>query len=50
LEEQKRIVAKVDELMKLCDALETKLNQAQSLSGSLTASVINPIFSTAANA
>jgi type I restriction enzyme S subunit len=29
LEEQKRIVAKVDQLMALCDALEVKLNQAR---------------------
>ena len=30
LNEQKRIVAKVDQLMALCDKLETKLNQSQS--------------------
>jgi type I restriction enzyme S subunit len=29
LAEQKRIVAKADQLMVLCDDLETKLNQAQ---------------------
>ena len=28
-QEQKRIVAKVDKLMKLCDELETKLTQTQ---------------------
>ncbi|MTJ53991.1 hypothetical protein FJR38_15730 [Anabaena sp. UHCC 0253] len=28
-EEQKRIVSKVDKLMKLCDELETKLTQTQ---------------------
>jgi len=47
LNEQRLIVAKVDELMKLCDALEAKLNQAQTLSESLTASVVNHIFSRA---
>jgi len=33
--EQKRIVAKVDQLMALCDELETKLNQAQKQSAQL---------------
>ena len=42
--EQKRIVAKVDELMKLCDELEAKLTHAQSLSESLMASVVNHLF------
>jgi type I restriction enzyme, S subunit len=44
---QKRIVAKVDQLMKLCDELETKLRQAQAISENLMASVVNHIFSTA---
>jgi type I restriction enzyme S subunit len=47
LEEQNRIVAKVDQLMNLCDVIETKLNQAQKLSESLTASMVNHIFSAA---
>jgi hypothetical protein len=31
LNEQKRIVAKVDELMKFCDALEVRLSQSQTV-------------------
>jgi Restriction endonuclease S subunits len=46
LEEQKRIVAKVDQLMKFCDELEGKLTHAQSLSENLIASMVNHIFST----
>ena len=41
LHEQKRIVAKVDELMKLCDQLEASLRQSQQRAESLAASAIS---------
>jgi type I restriction enzyme, S subunit len=41
LAEQKRIVAKVDELMRLCDQLEESLRQSQQRAESLAASVIS---------
>ncbi|MHC4394156.1 MAG: restriction endonuclease subunit S [Planctomycetota bacterium] len=39
--EQKRIVAKVNELMTLCDELEEKLNQAKTDSDKLTSAVVH---------
>jgi type I restriction enzyme, S subunit len=41
LAEQKRIVAKVDELMAICDQLETKLTNAQSLNKRFTQAVLS---------
>jgi len=40
IEEQKRIVAKVDRLMALCDALEQQLNQAQSKTAKYTEAIV----------
>ena len=53
LREQKRIVAKVDELMTLCDKLQAQLKEAQEASAKLTAAAVskliaaNPHFSQA---
>ncbi len=41
LAEQKRIVAKVDELMKLCDQFESSLRESQQRPESLAASAIS---------
>ena len=41
LAEQKRIVAKVDELMGLCDRLETQLTSAQTESRRLLESLLH---------
>ena len=41
LAEQKRIVAKVDELMQMCDRLEESLRQSQQWAEALAASAIN---------
>jgi type I restriction enzyme, S subunit len=43
LEEQKRIVTKVGQLMKLCDTLETQLNQSQETSERLIESVVKEL-------
>ena len=43
-EEQKRIVAKVDELMTLCDQLEEKINKKNKTSEALIQSVVHNIF------
>lgn len=44
LAEQKRIVAKVDQLMALCDELETKLNQAQQHSEKLMEATVQQLL------
>ncbi len=44
LEEQKRIVAKVDQLMALCDELELRLNQAQHHSEKLVESTVRQLL------
>lgn len=43
-EEQKRIVAKVDQLMALCDVLEAKLNQAQQHSEKLMEATVRQLL------
>lgn len=43
LEEQKRIVAKVDQLMALCDQLETKLKQTQTTSEKFVEAVVKTL-------
>ena len=42
--EQKRIVAKVDQLMHLCDELETQLNQSKKDSKMLMQAVLQKAF------
>ena len=42
--EQKRIVAKVDQLMNLCDELETRLNQSKKDSEMLMQAVMREAF------
>ncbi len=44
LSEQKRIVTKVDQLMKLCDQLETKLTQSQTESEKLIDAAVNQLL------
>jgi len=43
LKEQKRIVAKVDELMKICDRVEENLSKKEELANAISASVIHHI-------
>ena len=43
LEEQKRIVAKVDQLMALCDQLETKLKQTQTTGEKLVEATVKSL-------
>lgn len=42
--EQKRIVAKVTELLSLCDALEAKLTQAESASTQLLSAAVHHLL------
>ena len=44
LEEQKRIVAKVNQLMALCDELEAKLRQAEADSEKLMAAAVRHVL------
>ncbi len=44
LKEQKRIVAKVDQLMTLCDELEAGLAQAQTEGGQLVEAVVHHVL------
>ena len=41
LQEQKRIVAKVNELMKICDRVEENLSKKEELASAISASVIH---------
>jgi len=49
LGEQERIVAKVDQLMALCDELETKLTQAQADADALAASIVHHLCNPSAD-
>jgi type I restriction enzyme S subunit len=44
LPEQHRIVAKVDQLMRLCDALEAKLAAGEAVRGQMAAAVLNGVI------
>jgi type I restriction enzyme, S subunit len=44
LAEQKRIVSKVDELMRWCDALETRLTAAQTAATALLDATLHQIL------
>ena len=46
LEEQRHIVAKVDQLMALCDDLEAKLKQSQTDGEKLMAAVVHQLVAT----
>ncbi|MBK6514948.1 MAG: restriction endonuclease subunit S [Polyangiaceae bacterium] len=43
LDEQKRIVAKVEQLMKVCDELEAKLRRAEDRAGKLVQAVVQDL-------
>ncbi len=45
LKEQKRIVAKVDQLMAMCDELERKLQEGQSLASEITSATLHRLLS-----
>jgi type I restriction enzyme S subunit len=49
LAEQQRIVAKVDELMRWCDALEARLTAAQTTATHLLETILNQILTTPSN-
>src|SRR5256885_12458450 len=48
LEEQKRIVAKVNQLMALCDELETKLRQTEAVSEKLMKAAVRDLLASVA--
>lgn len=49
LPEQHRIVAKVDQLMRLCDALEARLTAGEAVRGQMAAAVLNGVIGSGPN-